>query len=176
VTSSANAASIERFYAAFARRDAETMSACYAPGAHFVDPVFDVSGAEIGAMWAMLCERGIDLRVEARDIVADGERGSAHWEAHYTFTQTGRPVHNVIDATFEFDGAGRIVRHQDTFDLWRWSRMALGARGTAFGWTRAARKAIRAQARASLDAWIERNARRTVAPADSAPIHVARRA
>ena len=74
----------------------------------------------------------------------------------YTFTQTGRPVHNVIDATFEFDDDGRFVRHQDTFDLWRWSRMALGAKGAALGWTRAAKKAIRSQARKSLDAWMAR--------------------
>ena len=154
----ANAQLIERFYAAFARRDAATMAACYAPNAHFVDPVFDLSGAEIGAMWTMLCERGKDLRIEARDIAADRERGSAHWEAWYTFTQTGRPVHNVIDAAFDFDDEARIVRHQDTFDLWRWSRMALGAKGVALGWTRMARKAIRAQARKGLDAWMARPA------------------
>jgi hypothetical protein len=158
VSESDNKALIERFYAAFAVRDAATMAACYAPAASFVDPVFDLHGAEIGAMWAMLCERGADLRVEARDIAADRERGEAHWEAWYTFSGTGRPVHNVIDATFAFDDDGRIFRHQDTFDLWRWSRMALGARGAALGWTRTAKKAIRAQARKGLDAWMTRAA------------------
>jgi len=154
-----NKALLERFCAAFAGRDAATMAACYAPRAEFVDPVFELHGAEIGAMWAMLCERGVDLRVEARDIAADRERGAAHWEAWYTFSATGRPVHNVIDATFAFDDDGRIARHQDTFDLWRWSRMALGAKGAALGWTRTAKKAIRAEARKSLDAWIARRAR-----------------
>src|SRR4030095_10783847 len=152
----ANTQLIERFYAAFAKRAVAVMAACYAPNAHFVDPVCDLQGNEIGAMWTMLCERGKDLRVEARDIAADGDHGRAHWEAWYTFTQTARPVHNVIDAAFEFDDDGRIVRHQDTFDLWRWSRMALGARGTALGWTRVVKKAIRAQARQGLDAWMTR--------------------
>lgn len=156
-----NKALIERFYAAFAVRDAATMAACYAPAATFVDPVFDLQGAEIGEMWAMLCARGADLRVAARDIAADRERGEAHWEAWYTFSGTGRPVHNVIDATFAFDDDGRVVRHQDTFDLWRWSRMALGAKGAALGWTRTAKKAIRAQARKSLDAWVARPPRAT---------------
>jgi ketosteroid isomerase-like protein len=151
-----NAQRIADFYAAFARRDAASMAACYALGAHFVDPVFDLHGAEIGAMWTMLCARGQDLRIEARDIAADKERGQAHWEAWYTFSTTGRPVHNVIDAAFAFDDDGRIVRHQDTFDLWRWSRMALGAKGAALGWTRTVKKAIRAQARKGLDAWIAR--------------------
>ena len=154
----AQAQLIGRFYEAFAKRDAATMAACYAPNAHFVDPVFDLEGAEIGAMWTMLCERGKDLRIEARDIAAAGDRGRAHWEAWYTFSQTGRPVHNVVDAEFEFDDDGRIVRHQDTFDLWRWSRMALGAKGVALGWTRTAKKAIRAQARKGLDAWMARPA------------------
>lgn len=155
----ANAQLLQSFYDAFARRDAAAMAACYAPAAHFVDPVFDLEGAEIGAMWSMLCERGKDLRVEARDIAADAERGQAHWEAWYTFSGTGRPVHNIIDATFAFDDDGRIVRHQDTFDLWRWSRMALGAKGAALGWTRTVKKSIRAQARKSLDAWLARTPR-----------------
>ena len=154
-----NAQRIEGLYAAFVRRDGAAMAACYAPNATFVDPVFDVAGAEVGAMWTMLCERARDLRIEVSGITADAERGQAHWEAWYTFTQTGRPVHNIVDAAFVFDDDGRIVRHQDTFDLWRWSRMALGAKGAALGWTRTVKKAIRAQARKGLDAWMARTPR-----------------
>ena len=40
------------------------------------------------------------------------ETGRAHWEADYTFSSTGRKVHNVIDATFEFEG-GLIRAHRD---------------------------------------------------------------
>jgi len=151
-----NVALIERFYAAFARRDAPAMAACYTPDAHFTDPVFDVTGAQVGAMWAMLCERGKDLRLEWRDIRADDATGSAHWEPRYTFSATGRPVHNVIDSAFTFN-AGRIATHVDTFDLWRWSRMALGAKGVLLGWTPFVRNAIRAQARRGLSAWMERH-------------------
>jgi uncharacterized protein len=146
---------IESFYAAFARRDGAAMAACYAPDATFTDPVFDLRGPEIGAMWTMLCERGTDLRVEARDIVADERAGRAHWEAWYTFTTTGRPVHNDIDAVFAFAG-GRIAVHRDTFDFWRWSRMAIGLRGALLGATPLMRKAVRAQARKSLDVWMAR--------------------
>ena len=151
-----NAALLERFYAAFARRDGAAMAACYAPGARFTDPVFDVSGGEVGAMWSMLCERATDLRVEWRVVRADESHGSAHWEPRYTFSATGRPVHNVIDADFTF-AAGRIVRHVDTFDLWRWSRMALGAKGLLLGWSPLVRNAVRQQARRGLDAWISRH-------------------
>ena len=148
-----NAALIERFYAAFARRDAATMTACYAPDARFTDPVFDLEGAEVGAMWSMLCARAKDLTLEWRDVRANDATGSAHWEPRYTFSATGRPVHNVIDSAFTFNG-GLIATQVDTFDLWRWSRMALGAKGALLGWTPFVRNAIRAQARRGLDAWI----------------------
>ena len=151
-----NAALLERFYAAFAHRDAAAMSACYAPAARCTDPVFDLAGDVVGAMWSMLCERATDLRVEWRDIRADDSHGSAHWEPRYTFSATGREVHNVIDAAFTF-AAGRIVRHVDTFDLWRWSRMALGAKGLLLGWSPLVRNAVRQQARRGLDAWISRH-------------------
>jgi len=151
----ANARLIEAFYAAFSRRDAVTMAACYAPDAHFRDPVFDLRGAEIGAMWSMLCARGKDLALEWRDVRADDATGSAHWEPRYTFSATGRQVHNVIDATFTLRD-GRIVEHVDRFDLWRWSRMALGAKGVLLGWTPLVRNAVQAQARKGLDAWLAR--------------------
>jgi ketosteroid isomerase-like protein len=149
----ANAALIERFYAAFARRDAAAMAACYAPDAHFTDPVFDLAGPEVGAMWSMLCARAKDLTLEWRDVRANEATGSAHWEPRYTFSATGRAVHNVIDSAFTFKG-GLIATQVDTFDLWRWSRMALGAKGALLGWTPFVRNAIRAQARRGLDAWI----------------------
>ena len=147
-----NARLIESFYQAFARRDAGAMTVCYAPNATFSDPVFTLRGDEIGAMWSMLCEAGKDLRVEAGNIVADERAGSADWQAWYTFTATGRPVHNEIHASFTFDD-GAIASHRDVFDLWRWSRMALGKKGALLGWSPIVRKAIRREARKRLDAW-----------------------
>jgi ketosteroid isomerase-like protein len=144
---------IERFYEAFARRDATAMTACYASDARFTDPVFDLAGPQVGAMWSMLCARGKDLTLEWRDVRADVATGSAHWEPRYTFSATGRPVHNIIDAAFTFRD-GLIATHEDTFDLWRWTRMALGAKGTLLGWTPFVRNAIRAQAMRGLEAWM----------------------
>src|SRR5688572_17862405 len=124
-----NEAVVHRLYSCFQRRDGSGMAACYHPDIHFSDEVFpDLRGARAGAMWMMLCERAKDLRVEVRDVAADDRIGSAHWEAWYTFTATGRLVHNVIDARFEF-AEGLIVRHQDSFDFWRWATQALGPAG-----------------------------------------------
>jgi len=152
-----NAQLIEHFYTSFARRDGPAMAACYAPDARFTDPVFDLAGAEIGAMWTMFCERGRDLALTWHDVRADDAAGAARWEPRYTFSVTGRPVHNVIDAAFTFRD-GRIATHRDTFDLWRWSRMALGFKGTLLGWTPFVRDAIKTQGRRGLDTWIARHA------------------
>ena len=153
---SAGRATIERLYAAFRRLDAETMAACYAPDARFDDEAFSLQGREgIGAMWAMLCDavkaKGRDVwKLETRDIT---ER-SAHWEPTYRFSATGRMVHNIIDAEFEFDGAGLIKRHRDHFDFWRWARQALGLPGVLLGWTPMLRAKVRAQAAKNLDRFI----------------------
>jgi hypothetical protein len=126
------------------------MASAYDPEARFSDPVFtDLLGAEVGAMWQMLCARATDLRVEASGISADDLNGRAHWEAWYTFTKTGRKVHNVIDAIFEFRD-GKIITHRDDFDLWRWAGMALGPSGKLLGWTPFLQNAVRKEARAGL--------------------------
>ena len=152
----ANAQLIERFYSCFNTRDGEGMAACYAPDAEFSDPVFPgLKGAEVGAMWRMLCARAADLQVVVSNVSADDAAGGAHWDADYTFSKTGRKVHNRIDARFEFRN-GRIVRHVDSFDLWRWTRMALGAKGVLVGWLPPVQAAIRAEARKGLDAFMRK--------------------
>jgi ketosteroid isomerase-like protein len=142
---------IERFYAAFAARDGAGMAACYAPDVSFSDPVFpDLEGEEAGAMWRMLTARANDLRIELREHEAGDERGSARWIAHYTFTQTGRPVVNDVRASFRFAG-GLIVEHRDEFDFHRWARQALGPVGLVLGWTPLLRASVRRRARAGLE-------------------------
>lgn len=150
---------VTSFYEAFARRDAEAMVSCYSDDVSFSDPVFPgLSGVRAKNMWRMLCERGKDLEVTFRDVKADGDKGSAHWEATYTFSVTGRKVHNVIDASFTFKD-GKIVEHTDRFDLHRWMGMALGLKGTLIGWAPFAQNALRKTAAKGLDAWSRDNAR-----------------
>ena len=144
---------IERFYTAFQRRDAEAMAACYAANAAFRDPVFTLEGARIGAMWGMLCARGADLCIEFGNLAADDRGGSADWQAWYTFSTTGRPVHNVIRASFRFAG-GLIAEHVDDFDFWRWSRQALGPAGIVLGWSPLLRRKVQGQAALALDRFI----------------------
>jgi len=148
----ANAQLIERFYAAFGRRDWAGMAACYHPEVHFSDEVFDLHGADAGLMWRMLCTSGRDLVIEPSGIAADERTGQAHWDARYTFSATGRKVLNRIDARFEFRD-GLIVRHVDRFPFWTWARQALGTPGLLLGWSGFLRGKVRATAAKNLAAF-----------------------
>ena len=153
-----SADTIRRFYTAFQQLDGEAMAACYTPGARFSDPVFpDLRGPEVGAMWRMLCKRAKAFSLEFSEVSATGAQGQAHWEAHYVFSATGRTVHNIIDARFDFDEEGRILRHVDHFDLWRWTRQALGPAGVLLGWSGLVQGKVRAQAAQGLADWIARH-------------------
>src|SRR5512132_924188 len=145
---------IQRFYAAFDRRDGKEMAACYAPDPQFSDPVFrDLRGEEPGAMWRMLTGGSNDLRVELLEHEADEEAGSAHWLAHYTFTQTGRYVDNDVRAAFRFRD-GLIAEHRDDFGFHRWARQALGPAGLLLGWTPLLQGSVRRRARGRLDEFL----------------------
>jgi ketosteroid isomerase-like protein len=151
-----NAQLIQAFYQAFDAHDAERMVAGYAADVTFSDPVFPhLHGDQARAMWRMLCERGKDLRVSASRIEASDTAGRAHWDADYTFSGTGRLVHNRIDASFTF-ADGKIVTHVDRFDLWRWAGMALGLKGQLLGWLPPVQQSVRRQADASLRAYMAR--------------------
>lgn len=148
-TQTAEAGLISRFYSAFAQRDWAAMAACYHPDVHFSDEVFDLRGARAALMWRMLLTAGKDMRMEFSEVSFDGATGHAHWEAHYTFSATGRPVHNRIDAEFQFRD-GLIVRHIDRFNFWAWARQALGAPGLLLGWSPMLRKKVQATAARNL--------------------------
>lgn len=153
MTSSENLAVIDRFYAAFAARDGATMASLYAPSATFTDPAFGtLTGEEAGSMWQMLTSRAEDLTVEVPTRSAGDDVGEARWIARYTFTQTGRPVVNDVQATFRFED-GLITEHEDEFSFWRWSRQALGPPGVVLGWTPFLRSKVRSQALAGLRAY-----------------------
>ncbi|MCG3119143.1 MAG: hypothetical protein ALAOOOJD_01474 [bacterium] len=151
---------IQKFYTCFGKRDARGMAECYHEEAEFSDPVFPgLKGTRAKAMWRMLCERGKDLEITVTGIHADEQNGKAHWEAKYTFSQTGRKVHNQIDASFRF-ARGKIIAHLDAFDFWKWTRMALGIKGVLFGWMPSVQARIRSEAGKSLEAFINKNANR----------------
>lgn len=128
---------IEKFYEAFANLDAERMVEWYHENVTFEDPAFGIlRGEDAKNMWRMLChsQKGKDFKVITSNIEYTPEAGKARWEAFYTFTKTGRKVHNIINASFKFK-EGKIINHVDKFSLYRWSRQAIGLKGFFVGWT-----------------------------------------
>ena len=109
-------------------------------------------------MWRMLTGRAEDLEVELVEHEAGDERGSARWLADYTFTSTGRKVHNDVRAEFRF-ADGKIAEHRDSFSFYAWARQALGPAGIVLGWTPVVQGKVRREARAGLDEFLARQGR-----------------
>ncbi|PLV16483.1 nuclear transport factor 2 family protein [Pseudomonas guariconensis] len=144
--SDANRELITRFYQAFQRLDAEAMVACYSDDITFNDPVFGtLRRREVGDMWRMLTSRAKNFSLAFDSVSANQDGGNAHWVARYLFTQTGRTVVNDIQARFVIRD-GLICQHDDSFDLWRWSRQALGLPGLLLGWSPLLQNKVRQQA------------------------------
>ncbi len=142
---------IVKFYTAFANTDAKTMSECYHPKVHFVDPVFGLLKEEqVSKMWEMLLLKSKgDIKIEFSNVKADEFSGSARWIATYNFSKTNRKVVNKISAEFLFQD-GLIIKHTDNFDVWKWSKQAFGFTGYLLGWTGFFQNKIKEQALLSL--------------------------
>lgn len=154
---SANQALLEKFYQALQAKDVAGLTECYHPEAEFTDEVFkNLKGKEVTSMWKMLFERGKDMTLVYRDVQAGPESGSGHWDATYTYSQTGRKVINRINSAFQFKD-GRIFKQRDTFDLWKWSRQALGISGLLLGWSGPLQKTVRKRASQALQGYIKKN-------------------
>ena len=137
---------ITRFYDAFHQLDYKTMQDCYHEEAVFFDPVFqDLNSTEVKMMWEMLCSQARDLKIQFAEVQADEEYGTCQWTASYTFTTTGRKVINRVKAHFKFRD-GKIIEHTDDFNLWNWSRQALGLKGLLLGWSNFLQKKLNASA------------------------------
>lgn len=130
------------FYTAFQNLDAETMVSHYHDSIIFEDPAFgELRGNNAKNMWRMLCENGRDLNISFAITGSQNDKVTAHWDAEYTFSRTGRFVSNSIDATITLLN-GKIINHRDQFNLWKWSRQALGLSGLLLGWSPYFRKKL----------------------------------
>lgn len=138
---------IEQFYQAFNSLDAEKMVSQYHPDVIFEDPAFGIlKGERAKNMWRMLCvsQKGKQFIVRVSQIESSADVTTATWEAFYVFTKTGRKIHNTVHAEFRFK-EGKIISHKDTFDLYKWSRQAMGIKGYFLGWTTFFKKKLQIQ-------------------------------
>ena len=149
---------IERFYNAFQKLDHKTMQNCYSEDAVFNDPVFGLlQGAEVKAMWEMLCRNAKDFSLTYSNIFTDDEEYyTCNWSAKYTFSKTGNKVTNNIKAFMRIRD-GKIIEHSDAFRFSTWIAQAFGWKGVLFGWTGFMKRAIQKRARKNLEKFMQRN-------------------
>jgi len=147
---------IERFYTAFQQLDHQTMNDCYIEDPIFNDAVFGIlEGEEVRSMWEMLCTNARDFSLTFGNIkMLDEEYATCNWQASYTFSKTGRKVINNIKAHMRLQD-GKITEHSDQFDIWKWSRQALGVPGLLLGWSGFFKNRMRLNARKSLERFME---------------------
>ena len=147
---------IAKFYDSFTNGDADGMAACYSDDVLFEDPAFgELTGDRARGMWKMLLSRG-DTKPEIQyyDIDVDGDSGSVKWVAKYAYGPQKRAVVNEIAASFRF-ADGKIVDHRDHFDLWKWTRQAMGISGMLLGWTDFMKSKIQAKTNSMLTAYLD---------------------
>ena len=126
---------IELFYSAFQKRDAEAMIKQYHQDIEFEDPAFgSLTGNNAKNMWRMLINSSKDLEISYSNITLNNEKGRANWEAKYTFSKTGRRIHNKIKAQFVIKD-GKIIQHKDNFSFYKWAIQAFGFKGLLLGWS-----------------------------------------
>ena len=146
---------INRFYSAFQKLDYTTMQSCYHEEAVFNDPAFGLLDVnQTRAMWEMLCSRAKDFSLVYGNIqLLDDEYTTCDWTASYLFSKNGRRVINKITAHMKFKD-GLIIEHTDAFDIYRWSRQAMGLPGLLFGWSSYMHKKIQLKAKHGLEVFM----------------------
>lgn len=143
----------EQFYTSFNLCDSETMNALYADSVSFSDPAFGwLNDQDVRDMWSMLCssQKGKKFKVSFVVKSVKPKKVEVFWEAWYTFSITGKSVHNQIKSTLFFNDKGLIFKQIDRFSLHRWSRQAMGLTGTLLGWTPFFKSGLQKRSKAAL--------------------------
>lgn len=149
---------IQTFYNAFIAGDARGMTACYHDDITFTDPAFGtLKGARAKAMWHMLIDRANGQnKVTYSGITITQEVVFAEWTAAYKYGVKKRPVVNHVKATFTFKD-GKIYTHRDDFNMYQWSKQALGLPGYLLGWTPFMRAKIQEKTNTLLNSYMSNN-------------------
>jgi len=127
---------IVQFYEAFVNGDAKKMGECYSEDVVFEDPAFGIlKGQKAKMMWQMLLsKKDKSPKIEFKNVELNGNKGKAEWTARYKYGEKNRNVINNVFAEFHIEN-GKIINHKDTFNVWKWSKQALGLPGLILGWT-----------------------------------------
>ena len=105
-------------------------------------------------MWEMLLtsKKG-ELKVSYKIARVSDKKGKVNWVAEYHFGKNNRKVINNVSGEFKFED-GKIIEHIDTFNLWKWSKQAMGTLGYLIGWTPLMKKKIQKSTNKKLNNFI----------------------
>ncbi len=152
-----NSDTITKFYTAFSAGDSNGMVECYHENIVFKDPVFGtLKGQRAAKMWQMLlAQKNSDTTITFEITETTADTAKANWVATYNYGKKKRKVVNKVSADFKFKD-GKIIAHTDTFDLWKWTKQAMGAPGYLMGWTGFMKSKIQKTTNKRLDAFIKK--------------------
>ena len=158
---------LQKFYKSFSEGNAEEMIACYHDSVIFHDPAFGtLQGNSAKYMWEMLLsKKDTDLKIDYKILKADEKYGEVYWTANYNYGPKKRKVLNKVTASFEFKD-GKILRHTDDFNLWNWSKQALGISGYLLGWSSYMRDQIQKKTGELLSTYMKNRTRSSSVKAD----------
>ncbi len=133
------------------------MLECYHKDIVFKDAVFGkLEGDRAFKMWEMLLsQKKQDTIINFSNIETTAESGKANWVAEYLYGDKKRKVVNKVSADFKFKD-GKIIQHFETFDLWSWTKQAMGLPGYLLGWTSFMRNKIQQTTNNRLDIFINK--------------------
>ena len=106
-------------FAAFAAMGLQYFSLRFIDAGEGIKNVMKLTNKEIQTVRHLMDEYGLNVATIGSPI------GKVKLVDDYTFSDTGRPVHNVIESRFRFED-GLIIEHVDHCDARAWGRMALG--------------------------------------------------
>jgi hypothetical protein len=105
-------------------------------------------------MWHMLLsKKGAAPTINYTVLHETDSQGTVQWIASYHYGVKKRPVVNKVTATFVLLN-GKILQHTDHFDLWNWSKQALGISGYLLGWSDFFKSKIQKKTNQMLDHYI----------------------
>ncbi len=148
---------LEKFYTSFSNKDINGMLSCYSDEIIFYDPAFGpLRGSRAKAMWTMLIERGTSLDISFEVLEASTDFGKVKWTANYHYGSKKRKVVNRVLAQMTLKD-GKIIKHIDHFNFWKWAQQALGLPGYLLGWSPLMTKIVRKKTNGLLNDFIEKN-------------------
>ncbi len=132
----------------------EALLDCYHVDIHFINPLFDLHGQDVHALWRMRWSAAYNFKASQKDDrVSVNEKGaSTDWEAEYSPASMQGCVLLTMRSTFRI-AEDKIIEQQDWFNMQQWIDMAYGIRLALFSRFGFAQWWAARQAQAELEAF-----------------------